>query len=260
MSRELLDNVEDITTNAELELESIAYESVGDIASKDLRKAEVFKKWGVDFCCGGKKILIEACKAAEVDVADVIEDLKQTSESAYAPVHDFTTWSLDFLADYIYNVHHKYVRQNAMLIEELADKVAARHGDVHPELRTLSVQLKPFFEDLLHHIEKEEQLVFPYIKKLVEGGVVDNAFTSIQSPIQMMEEEHEAAGDELREFRKLTAGYSLPADACNSYRLLFNKIKEFENDLFQHIHLENNILFPKALQLEDEVLNGNNSN
>jgi regulator of cell morphogenesis and NO signaling len=260
MRTEILDVVNHNTVDLKSPLESIAYETVGDIASKDLRKAEVFKKWGVDFCCGGKKTLIEACKAAAVDVADVIEDLKQTSGEAYAPVHDFTTWSLDFLADYIYNVHHKYVRQNAMLIKGLADKVAASHGDVHPELKTLLIQIKPFFEDLLHHMEKEEQIVFQYIKRLVAGGVVDNAFKSIKSPIQMMEMEHEAAGDELREFRKLTAGYSLPADACNSYKLLFSKIKEFENDLFQHIHLENNILFPKALLLEEEVLQENNSN
>ena len=260
MRTELLDVVEDKTANVKSSLESIAYETVGDIVAKDLRKAEVFKKWGVDFCCGGKKTLIEACAAAEVDFADVIEDLKQTADTAYTPVHDFAAWSLDFLADYIYNVHHKYVRQSAMLIEELAFKVAARHGDAHPELSTLSMHIKTFFDDLLQHMEKEEKLVFPYIKRLVEKRAGDVVLPSIKSPIQMMEMEHEASGDELREFRKMTAGYSLPDDACNSYKLLFSKIKEFENDLFQHIHLENNILFPKALLLEEAVLRENISN
>lgn len=234
-----------------------AEETVGEIAAKDIRKAEAFKKLGIDFCCGGKQTLKEATRQAGLTEEQVQEALERVESTAVGAVaHDFDSWDLGFLADYIYNVHHRYIRENGPLIEQLAEKVASRHGAAHPELIELKKGLSGLMEELYSHVLKEERVLFPAIKALgsdVEGNRVS---IGIQGPVQMMEAEHGSAGDELRTLRVLTKDYQLPPDACNSYTYLFGKIKEFEDDLFQHIHLENNILFPKAVKLERERLSG----
>ncbi|MGV3760855.1 iron-sulfur cluster repair di-iron protein [Parapedobacter sp.] len=232
-----------------------AEETVGEIAAKDMRKAEVFKKLGIDFCCGGKKTLKEAVAEVGLTEAQVKEELERSEAAGSGQAtHDFDSWDLGFLADYIYNVHHKYVRESGPVIEQLAEKVASRHGAVHPELFELSKGLKGLIADMYNHQQKEERVLFPAIKTLEANGEPGQMTVGIEGPVHMMEAEHDSAGDELKALRKLTKDYDLPADACNSYTYLFDKIKEFENDLFQHIHLENNILFPKALKLEKERL------
>ncbi|MEC3879487.1 iron-sulfur cluster repair di-iron protein [Parapedobacter sp. 10938] len=232
-----------------------AAETVGEIAAKDMRKAEVFKKLGIDFCCGGKKTLKEAIAEVGLTEAQVKEELERSEAAGGGQAtHDFDSWDLGFLADYIYNVHHKYVRESGPVIEQLAEKVASRHGAVHPELFELSKGLKELMADMYNHQQKEERVLFPAIKTLEANGEPGQMTIGIEGPVHMMEAEHDSAGDELKALRKLTKDYELPADACNSYTYLFEKIKEFENDLFQHIHLENNILFPKALKLEKERL------
>lgn len=234
-----------------------AEETVGEIAAKDMRKAEVFKKLGIDFCCGGKQTLKEAIHGAGLSEAQVREALDRAEAAAAGPAaHDFDAWDLGFLADYIYNVHHRYIRENGPLIEQLAEKVASRHGAAHPELVALAKGLGGLMEELYSHLQKEERVLFPAIKTMEGGDGSHQASIGIQGPVQVMEAEHGSAGDELRALRKLTRDYRLPADACNSYTYLFDKIKEFENDLFQHIHLENNILFPKAVKMEKERLSG----
>lgn len=229
-----------------------AAETVGEIAAKDMRKAEVFKKMGIDFCCGGKKTLKEAAAEAGLTEAQVEEELQRSETMGSGQVvHDFDTWDLGFLADYIYNVHHKYVRENGPIIEQLAEKVTSRHGAAHPELFEVAKTIKRVVADMYSHQQKEERVLFPAIKALESNG---GTTFGIGGPVQMMEADHDDAGNELKALRKLTNDYTLPADACNSYTYLFDKIQEFENDLFQHIHLENNILFPKALKLEKERL------
>ena len=228
--------------------------TVGEIAAKDVRKAEVFRKLGIDFCCGGKKTLKEAAAAAGLSEEQVAEELKQSEAiAAGSAAHDFDAWDLSFLADYIYNVHHKYVTQNGPIIEQLAEKVSSRHGNSHPELFELAKVVKLLVADMYSHQQKEERVLFPAIKALERNN---EATLGLGGPVQLMEADHDAAGDELRTLRKLTNNYELPVDACNSYTYLFDKIQEFENDLFQHIHLENNVLFPKALRLEQERLSG----
>lgn len=234
-----------------------AEETVGEIAAKDIRKAEVFKKLGIDFCCGGKQTLKAAIQEAGLTEAQVQEALNHSEPAAAGQVtHDFDAWDLSFLADYIYNVHHKYVRENGPAIEQLAEKVASRHGTAHPELIELAKGLNMLMIDLYEHFQQEEQILFPAIKALERNGEAKEKPAGIERPIQVMEAEHGVAGEELKMLRELTADYNLPPDACNSYTYLFEKIKELENDLFQHIHLENNILFPKALKLEKERLSG----
>lgn len=231
-------------------------ETVGQIAAKDIRKAEVFKKYGIDFCCGGKKSLKQACEEKGLDLVAVESALQNINEVKVA--ENFDRWNPDFLADYIFNKHHQYYYDEAPIIAELVTKVTDHHGDKHPELQEVYRLFVTLAQELNAHFAKEEKILFPFIKALVRAkqtGNVDelrNQF-SIAGPVQMMEADHDAAGEILAELSEVTNGYTAPADACNSFKFLYRKLNELEDDLHQHIHLENNILFPKALALEKEL-------
>lgn len=216
-------------------------ETVGGIAAKDIRKAEVFRQLGVDFCCGGKQTLEEAAKSVGMDEMELKVRLNQSEDMAVpnSPLN-FQDWDIDFLSDYIKNVHHKYVREKGPIIAGLASKVASVHAQQHPELTRLSQELHSFLEDLYSHLDKEEEQLFPLTKSSGQLTVEQT-----EELIRFLVSEHEDAGDELRQLRAITDNYTLPAQACHSYTALFEQIKSFESDLFQHIHLENNILFPK---------------
>ena len=235
-------------------------ETLGEIAVKDLRKAEVFKKYGLDFCCGGKKTVKEACAEKGIDATKVEQELQQadkivsTSTNRPLPYND---WGLDFLADYITNTHHSYVKKTIPDLRAYATKVASVHGAQHPELLQVNKLTQQVCDELSSHMVKEETVLFPYIKKLfaasIDGSVAQSAiFDSVKTPIDAMEHEHEFVGNALDQIRAITNNYSLPEDACASYAFLFKNLDEFENDLHIHVHLENNILFPKALKLEKQ--------
>lgn len=232
-------------------------ETVGQIAAKDIRKAEVFKKFGIDFCCGGKKSLKQACEEKGLDVAAVESALESVNTTAKAS-ENFDRWNPDFLADYIYNKHHQYYYDEAPVIAELLTKVVDHHGEKYPELQDVYRLYVTLAQELNAHFAKEEKILFPFIKALVRakqtGNVQEltNQF-SIAGPVQMMEADHDAAGEILAEISEATNDYSAPEGACNSFQFLYRKLKELEDDLHQHIHLENNILFPKALALEKEL-------
>lgn len=234
-------------------------ETVGGIVAKDIRKAEVFKKYGIDFCCGGKKSLQQACNEAKVDIATVEAALQNTTGRGSNEAIDYNRWDADFLADYIYNQHHKYYYEEGPIIAELLRKVLSRHGQSHPYLLKLFDVYTYLGTELSGHFIKEEKVVFPFIKALTIAQKTGdrsllNSQPSLTEPVQMMEADHEAAGDLLVQIRKLTNNYTPPADSCNSYHLLYKKLEDLEADLHQHIHLENNVLFPKALQLEKSLL------
>ncbi len=235
--------------------EGIHVETLGEIAAKDLRKAEVFKKYGLDFCCGGKKTLEEACKEKGLDTLKVKEELERPAAIASTlPQHDFNAWNLSFLSDYIVNVHHTYVKQNIPVLAELSQKVAEHHGQTNPELQGIRDKVDEMLSELKVHLKKEENILFPYIKQLenskLNGGAAPGGFGSITQPISVMENDHDVVGDLADEIRILSGDYTLPAHACTSYTMLYKKLEEFENDLHMHIHLENNILFPKAVEME----------
>ncbi|MDR2272542.1 MAG: iron-sulfur cluster repair di-iron protein [Sphingobacterium sp.] len=224
-------------------LESETLETVGHIAAKDIRKAEVLKQLGVDFCCGGKQTLKEAAHSVGLHEIELRRRLNQSEELPIAgPPLNFNDWDIDFLSDYIKNVHHRYVREKGPIIQELAHKVADVHAQQHPELVSLAKELDAFLDDLYHHLDKEEKQLFPATKN-------EQELTSkqVDQLIQFLISEHEDSGKELQQLRKITQNYTLPANACNSYTSLFSQIESFESDLLQHIHLENNILFPKLL-------------
>ncbi|GAA4300861.1 iron-sulfur cluster repair di-iron protein [Nibribacter koreensis] len=234
-------------------------ESIGELVAKDFRKAQVFKKYGIDFCCGGKKSIAQVCEEKGIDAQQVEQELNALTDTAAVPDTDFQSWDLSFLADYIVNIHHKYVREAIPALYEYTTKIARVHGGRHPELIEVAKHFTNVANELESHMPKEERVLFPFIKQLNEAKqkgekLTPPAFGSLQNPINMMEMEHEAAGGELEAIRTLTHDYALPEDACATYQVAFAKLQEFEDDLFRHIHLENNILFPKALELEKEVL------
>ena len=233
-------------------------ETIGEMVVKDYRKAQVFKKLGIDFCCGGKKTVEDVCKTRGLDVESVKAELEAVSSEAEQNGNNFDNWNLDFLADYIVNTHHEFLRTSIPFISELANKVGTVHGSHHPELVRVAEIFNRLGKDLSLHMLKEENIVFPFIKGLLSdkypGATTAAAtFESIQTPTKMMELEHEQAGEDMAEIRSLTNDYTLPADACTSYSVLFKKLQQFENDLFNHVHLENNILFPKAIALEKKL-------
>ncbi|HRO41570.1 MAG TPA: iron-sulfur cluster repair di-iron protein [Flavipsychrobacter sp.] len=225
-------------------------ETVGEIAAKDMRKAELLKKLGIDFCCGGKKSLEEACQEKGLDVLRVKNELEEAEKKPQTgPQLDFNTFNLSFLADYIVNVHHGYVTQYAPIIEDLAHKVAGHHGANNPFLVEVYNKFNELRCELTTHMKKEEQILFPSIK-LLENGGTKIGFETINDPIFMMERDHDIAGELMRDIRQLTSDFQVPENSCNSIKMLYYKLEEFENDLLQHIHLENNILFPKAMAME----------
>jgi regulator of cell morphogenesis and NO signaling len=237
--------------------EAATGETVGQIAAKDIRKAEVFKKYGIDFCCGGKKSLKQACDEKGLNLAAVESALENVNETSKVS-ENYDRWNPDFLADYIFNKHHQYYYDEAPIIGELLIKVVDHHGEKYPELQEVNRLFMILAKELNEHFAKEEKVLFPFIKALVRarqsGNVQElaNQF-SIAGPVQMMEADHDAAGEILVELSEITNNYSAPEGACNSFQFLYRKLKELEDDLHQHIHLENNILFPKALALEKEL-------
>lgn len=234
-------------------------ETLGQMAAKDIRKAQVFKKYGLDFCCGGKKTLDQACAEKGLDVLAVERELQQTDHLAATtrPI-PYQDWSSDFLADYIVNTHHSYVKKNLPDILAYANKVARVHGSRHPELLPVRELVEEVYNEMMNHMVKEERILFPYIKDIVTAQkntqpLQASHFGTVQNPINMMEMEHEVVGKNMEEIRTLTQNYVLPDDACASYSLLYRMLDEFEEDLHIHVHLENNILFPKALKAEQQL-------
>lgn len=233
-------------------------ETLGQIAAKDLRKAQIFKKYGLDFCCGGKKTVKEACAEKGLDVTKIEQELQHADKLPASRPLPYGDWSLDFLSDYIVNTHHSYVIKTLPDIRQYAEKVMKVHGDHHPELKRIHQLVEEVNAELMAHMVKEERVLFPYVKELVASKKNTQPlhaahFGTVQNPINMMEMEHELVGKNLEEIRTLSNNYTLPEDACASYSLLYRLLEEFEEDLHLHIHLENNILFPKALAMEKQL-------
>lgn len=235
-------------------MELTASKTVAELVADNYRAADVFKKHGIDFCCGGGVTVVEICRRKNLDY-DQIQDELLALDSQVSKSHDFKNWELDFLADYIVQTHHSYVKESIPLITQYAEKVAKVHGGHNPENIEIRDLFRAVAEELTMHMHKEEYILFPFIKKMAEAKregmpMPRPPFGTVQNPIRMMEHEHENAGDILKKIAELSNGYQPPLHACNTYRVLYAKLQEFENDLHQHVHLENNILFPKAIQME----------
>jgi regulator of cell morphogenesis and NO signaling len=225
--------------------------TVGEIVAGDFRTAAVFEQHGIDFCCGGRQTLGDACRAASADPAAVLAAL-DALPSGEAPADDPASWPIDQLIEHIVKVHHGYVRSSLPTIGAYLRKLQSVHGERHPELARIVRHFGQVSVDLEQHMMKEEHVLFPYIIDLAHAGgaAPDCPFGTVENPIRMMETEHRDAADELQVIRDLTNGYAVPADGCTTYAACMRELDRFERDLHRHVHLENNVLFPKSLALE----------
>ena len=235
-------------------MKNLKNKTVADVVTENIKTADVFKKHGIDFCCGGGISLEKACSKNNIDYNLLISELSNLSTKTSSSTN-FNSWKLDFLIDYIVNEHHKYVEENIPLLKQYAAKVAKVHGHFYKELIEINDLIITVSNELTTHMKKEELILFPFIKKLVkannEGRSVSIPhFGTINNPINMMEEEHDDAGEIFKRISQLTNKYSTPEGACNTFKALYSKLEEFEDNLHQHVHLENNILFLKARKLE----------
>lgn len=228
--------------------------AVGDIVATDFRTADVFDRFGIDYCCGGRRSLIDACRGRAADPGAVIRALETLPPSA-SGADDVTRWPVDRLVDHIVSTHHAYVRSALPTIARHLAKLQEAHGARHPELAGVAAHFGALSCDLEQHLVKEEQVLFPYVRDLVdharEGcGALVSPFGSVENPIRMMEREHEEAGAALKQIRTLTDDYTAPEDGCTTYAVCMAELKRFEQDLHRHVHLENNVLFPRVIELE----------
>ncbi|MBK5271761.1 MAG: iron-sulfur cluster repair di-iron protein [Bacteroidia bacterium] len=228
--------------------------TLAQIVNANHQAANVFEKYDLDFCCKGKRTLEAACAETKLQTEQIITELEKTGKgNSNAAEIDFNEMPLTQLAEYIVMTHHSYVKNEMPAIMGYLQKVASKHGERHPEMLKVFQLFTAVKEEMEQHMQKEELVLFPRIKEIskqiAEGQEIIIKNTYLLSPINMMEQEHDHAGSMLAEIRKLTNEYTPPKDACTTYRLSFAALKAFELDLHQHVHLENNILFPKALQL-----------
>ncbi len=222
--------------------------TIGEIVADDYRAAAVFKKAGIDFCCGGNKSLEKACNEKNIDPQPIEEELAGLATSNAGPERDFKSWDLGFLSDYIVNPHHRYVVKTLPELMFYTKKIADVHGVNHPELQEVASLFAEINRELTQHLRNEEEVLFPALKEVMKNGT-RGAKSTIVMEISRMSGEHEFAGGAMDKINVITNGYALPEDACNTYRVAFKLLEEFEDDLHTHVHLENNILYPKALQL-----------
>lgn len=245
-------------------MHALMTKSLAQIVNSNHRAAAVFEKHHLDFCCKGKRSLQQACTESAVAVETILFELEETElNHSDKVVINYTNLSLSQLADNILAKHHTYVKKEMPVIAQYLQKVASKHGDRHPEMRKVFEIFTAVKEEMDLHMQKEEGVLFPRIKELekqiLSGSKIQLNITYLKSPISLMEQEHDHAGSAMAEIRQLTGNYKLPDDACTTYRLSFAALEAFELDLHQHVHLENNILFPKALRLfkEQEIISLN---
>lgn len=213
-------------------------------------RARVFERYGIDYCCGGNVPLERACAERGLDVGVVTAALAEPPARGAEDL-DWRGASVATLVDHIVGQHHAYLRDELPPLGALVDKVARAHGDAHPELADVRETFTAVADELGSHMLEEEQVVFPACIAL-EGAPRSTGLASVGSPIAVMLHEHDEVGAGLARLRELTAGYEPPADACNSYRAMLDRLRTLEVDIHRHVHEENNVLFPLALALEAE--------
>lgn len=225
---------------------------VGDWVTHHPQTARVLEELQIDYCCGGDKSLANVCEKQGLDANVVTSRLNDAiAQNADSTQPDWTKASPSELCDHIVTTHHAFLREELPRLTQLVEKVARVHGSNHPELDDVRVVYVELRAELESHMMKEEQVLFPAIQQLEQAASAPRfPFGTVASPIRMMEHEHDHAGDALRRIRELTANFTPPDDACNTYRVMLDGLQNLEADLHQHIHKENNILFPMAQRLE----------
>ncbi|HJY62826.1 MAG TPA: iron-sulfur cluster repair di-iron protein [Ignavibacteria bacterium] len=228
--------------------------TIGEVVAGNFHTAKIFEDFGLDFCCGGKKTIQDACRERGINPDAILSNL-MVIEHVNGSVAHYDKWELDFLIDYIITNHHTYVLREITTIEHHMEKVMLKHGEKHPEIFKINSFFSELKDELIVHMQKEEKMLFPYIKNMVfaSRNALDfpyPPFGTVTNPVAMMENEHENAGKLMSEINKVSNSYTPPDDACTTYRILYKELADFEADLHIHIHLENNLLFPKTIALE----------
>jgi regulator of cell morphogenesis and NO signaling len=227
--------------------------NIGELVAENYRTAEAFAKHQIDFCCKGNETLEQVCEKKKIVVNNLIAELETAVKTAGTTAPEYHSWPLDLLADYIEKKHHRYVVEKTPVIQQYLAKVCQVHGKAHPELLEIAGEFNECAAAFAAHMKKEELILFPFIRKMVQPGNTTFSLPggkSVESPISVMKHEHDMEGERFRRISGLSSQYTPPADACNTYKVTYSLLKEFEQDLHLHIHLENNILFPKALSME----------
>jgi regulator of cell morphogenesis and NO signaling len=237
---------------------TIATQTVREIAQTQPTSIRVFEKFGIEYCCGGRKPLAEACAVKDIDVETVIAALEAAARDENAGAKDWTKESLANLTKHIVATHHAYCKEELPRLSGLAAKVANVHGGTNPELGMIQTKLAELADELTDHLAEEEVVVFPMIVKLEgtktnAGSEVAESQISIGNPVSLLIEEHDNAGVLLAEIRSLSRNFTAPEYACTTYHAFFAGLRDFEHDLHRHVHLENNILFPRAIELESAL-------
>lgn len=231
--------------------------TLGQLVAENYKSADVFKSYGLDFCCGGNRNILSVCNDKGIDYQKISQEL----EAVLSKTDDFSdeikNYELGQLIDYILDTHHTFVRNESPLIKQYLEKLVRVHGNKNSNLELIYNLFCKMSDELERHMLKEEQILFPYIKNLYqakkESLIKPKAFFgTVNNPIRMMLLEHETTGEDLAKMSELTENYSIPDYACNTYKVTFNKLKDFQDDLLRHVHLENNILFPKAVKLDND--------
>lgn len=240
-------------------MDHVTEKTIGQMVADNYRTAQVFKKHKIDFCCKGNRTLSEVATKKGLNLEILLQELDTVQANGQGDHLEVASWPLDLLADYIEKKHHRYVEQQIPILNQYLDKLCRVHGDRHPELFEISELFKASGGELAMHMKKEELVLFPWVRKMVEGiadrePLVRPHFGTVRNPIQMMMKEHDHEGERFRKIAELTNSYTPPADACNTYRVTYSLLQEFEEDLHRHIHLENNVLFPKAETLEQQTV------
>ncbi|MFV0529952.1 MAG: iron-sulfur cluster repair di-iron protein [Flavobacteriales bacterium] len=232
--------------------------TVAEFVRENIKTTDIFYRYGIDYCCGGGISIEEACKRKNIGVEELLKQLEIVNKEVIQEDVDYKSWALDDLINHIVQKHHQYVRESIPVIIQYSDKVAKVHGKSHPEVIKINKLFHEVAKELTSHMQKEENILFPYIADLlkVQEGTKENQippFGTVNNPIRMMIAEHEEAGSLLSEIARLSSNYTPHEEACNTFRALYSKLKEFEQDLHIHIHLENNILFIRAIELEEQL-------
>ena len=234
---------------------NIDTQTVGDLVAGDYRAAAVLEKYGIDFCCGGKVTLETACREQGLDPQQLLRDLEKAADQPIDRSQNYAAWELPFLADYIVNTHHAYLKGNTDTIVAHLKKIAEVHGPHHPEVFQIAEIFYKIAADLALHLASEEELLFPAIKKMValqKAGAADEArgyVEELRARLATLNHEHDEIGAAIHEIRRLANNYAIPDGVCNTFMVTYRELKEFEDDLHKHVHLENNILFLKAAKL-----------
>ncbi len=239
-------------------MENLKTKKVGEIVAGDYRCAAVFQRNGIEFCCKGNRTLNDACERKGLSADKLIVELNDILTGVRTTEQDYQAWELTKLTGYIVETHHRYIEKTTPVLIQFLDKLCKVHGGGHPELFEINDTFNRSARELAAHMKKEELMLFPAIGKMVAAKskgerMEPMMFGTVQNPIAMMMQEHETEGANFEDIAKLSNGYMPPGDACATYRAAYVLLSEFDTDLHKHIHLENNILFPKAIELEDEL-------